>query len=236
MKEFCPKCGTTKGPFIRGFCINCFKEDHELVFLPKKILLDYCSKCNKVKIGHKWVSLTEDNLREVIVSNLKPREATIEWVRIHFLEDLTELKKIAIVSIKGLIDGEEIIFDKKTSIELNKTICDSCMKSVSNYYEATIQVRFDSIPSNKQRATILNDLQNFLNKKNKTDALAKITGFKEEKKGFDVLIGSKQAGKETALFLAKKYGSKIISSDSLVGVKKNGKVKKRLTFCIRPKT
>jgi nonsense-mediated mRNA decay protein 3 len=235
MKEFCPKCGKENGVFVKGFCINCFLEDNELVLLPEKIELDYCPRCNKIKSGHKWIELTDDKLRELISSKLKPKEASIEWIRIHFIDDLSETKKIAVLTIKGLIEGKEIEFDKKTLIELKKTICDSCMKSVSKYYEATIQVRFDLEPTNKQRQIILNELNDFLDEKLKTNSLAKITGFREEKKGFDVLIGSKAAGKETALFLAKKFNSKIISSDSLVGVKSNGKPKKRLTFCIRPK-
>jgi len=109
------------------------------------------------------------------------------------------------------------------------------MKSVSNYYECTLQIRFDESPSSKQRRIVMDALNEFLDIRLAKDSLSRITGMQEDKKGFDVLIGSKTAGKEVALYLAKKFNSKIISSDSLVGLKSNGKPKKRLTFCIRPK-
>ncbi|MBN2127762.1 MAG: 60S ribosomal export protein NMD3 [Candidatus Diapherotrites archaeon] len=235
MKEFCPKCGKDSGTFIQGFCSDCFIQDHELVSLPEVIELEYCSRCNHIKAGHKWVELTDDKLREIIASKLKSKEAVIEWSRINFLEELTEGKRIAVVTIKGKINDSELEFDKKTSIELKKTICDSCMKSVSNYYECTLQIRFDENPSNKQRRAVMDELNEFLDARLAKDALSKITGMQDDKKGFDVLIGSKTAGKESALYLAKKFNSKVISSDSLVGLKSNGKPKKRLTFCIRPK-
>ncbi|MFH1588564.1 MAG: 60S ribosomal export protein NMD3 [Candidatus Diapherotrites archaeon] len=232
MREFCPKCGTEKPPFFKGFCENCFVAEHELVELPEEIPLDYCPRCEKFKFKNKWIEFDEDKLRELVLTKLKPKDAEINWTRVRFLE-LTEGKKIAVLEINASLDGQKTEFDKKTVIKLHSNICDACMKSSSNYFEATIQVRFESEPSSSKINELMGLVHEFLEPLQKQDSLAQITDLTEQKKGFDLKLGSKKAAKDLADFLARKFNSNVIFSHSLIGMKPNGKPKKRFTFCVR---
>lgn len=231
MREFCPKCGTEKGPFVKGFCLNCFSAEQELAELPEEIPLEYCGRCNKFKYKNKFIEFNDAMLTDLILSKLKPKEASIDSVKINFVE-VTEGKKLAVVEIEGTVDGKKISFDKKSVIKFRAGICDACMKASSNYFEATLQLRFDSLPDNAKKNKVMAEVYEFLAPMEKIDPLAKVIDIERDKKGFDLKIGSKKAAKDLADFLARKSKSRVIPSHKVVGVK-NGEQKKRFTFCVR---
>ncbi|MBR9706830.1 MAG: hypothetical protein GOV15_00140, partial [Candidatus Diapherotrites archaeon] len=76
MKRFCPKCGKTEGEpgtekFIEGFCKKCYLQDHTPLTLPKKIVLNKCKVCGKIRIGRDWQAEEHDNVLNQIQQKIK---------------------------------------------------------------------------------------------------------------------------------------------------------------------
>ena len=119
-------------------------------------------------------------------------------------------------------------------IEIKKaiTVCDSCMKLKSDYFEATVQIRFEGkLDYQRIHGEVQKAIQ-FLIAGQKEDPLSVLVSTKNDKHGVDLIIGSKKAGKDLANFLARDASTPVVATASLVGLL-NGKPKKKFTFCVR---
>jgi NMD protein affecting ribosome stability and mRNA decay len=66
-----------------------------------------------------------------------------------------------------------------------------------------------------------------------TDSLSKIAKKQLVSNGIDLWVGSKRAAKTVAFELAKRVDSRPVTSSTLAGVDKSGRVKKTFTFLVR---
>jgi len=231
-KKFCPKCGTEQAVFVKGFCINCYTKDHELISIEETQNLDLCYKCEKVNVSGKWYEQTPEIFKEFIDSKLKSKE--LVNMKIDFeLSELDEKTKQVMLNIKAELSNQPIELNKKILIKLKELLCDHCMKLSGSYHEAIVQIRFEKNPTQEKLETTMFFVQKMLTDLKKDDSLAQIVEIVKQRKGLDYLIGSKQAGKKIAEALAKKEHIRFTTSSSLRGVDKSGKPKKRFTFCIR---
>ena len=231
MFKFCPKCGSKKGPFIKGFCTECFLQDNKLIVFPEKIQFQQCKRCNKILVQRSWTEFNSIELIEFLKSKIKSKDFLIQETEIE-LEKLDEKKFNALLEIKGLIEGNSLILNRVIKLELVSGICDACMKISSDYFEATIQIRFNE-KNNKKSEKVFSELNNFLSELNKKDPLSRIVKEQKNSKGFDLIVSSNRAAKLSSEKTAKKYSSKVIRSFSVVGVDKTGKEKRRYTYCVR---
>jgi NMD protein affecting ribosome stability and mRNA decay len=71
---FCPRCGKEKGTFIKGFCLDCYLKGHELAQLPSLMQIEHCKKCGKIRFKGKWLSQSEELLKDFVRFNIKPKE------------------------------------------------------------------------------------------------------------------------------------------------------------------
>ena len=225
MKRFCPKCGKETNKLIEKVCLGCYLEKIEIP-LPKIINLEVCKTCNRIKFRRKMHELDENILREIILANLKTdldiREAVL---------DFEETCNGYDVTVDLVIAVDTVLFAKKigTKLKLAKFLCDSCMKLVSNYFEATIQLRdFDNDDE------LIKETELFLARAKNRDNLSAITGIGKKKEGVDIKIGSLRIAKRLARHLLNKYGATLKITDSIAGFDKNlNKPKKKYTFCLR---
>jgi NMD protein affecting ribosome stability and mRNA decay len=234
VKEFCPKCGDRVGPFVSGFCVKCFQERNTLVFLPEKIPVEYCSRCESVRVKGRWIPFSKDVLKEIVLSKIKSGEHELLGATVDLM-DLSDSKFLAVVSFKVRAGSSVIEGNIKSALKLGKGICDSCMKASSDYFEAIIQIRRGNKPIPSLDQGVMRELHDFFDALHKKDSSARIVSFGPVSHGFDMKIGSKKAGQKAAEYIAKKYGSKVITSFKLAGVDSRGKEKKRFTFCVRIK-
>lgn len=232
MKRFCPRCGREAERTIKGICLECFLEKNPVLELPEELKFEQCRNCGKSRFKGKWLSPSKDELRGFIASRAKPRgllKPTIEVI----LAREGEFPLKATVRVGGKIEGENISLEREVCILPVQAQCDGCMRVSSYYHEAVLQVRFGERPSRQLRAETEDKVRTFLEGLHSADSLAAVVDVKEDRKGFDVLVGGKRAARRTAEFLARKSGSKIKTSYTLTGVSKDGKEKKRFTFCVR---
>ena len=233
LKKFCPKCGSEGDVFIRGFCEKCYFQDNEIVAVPEKIRLERCRRCDKVKFQGKWTDPKISDLIASISKKVKVKEIENPQVLGEIVFHSTK-ETAAHFKISGKIDGTDVEFEKNITLEFKSCICDPCMRVTSNYHESIVQVRSSKKITKTKMHVILRDINLLLSKERKKDPLAEVVAVKTSKTGFDVLIGSKSAGKRSAERLARKYNSTIKTSYKIVGRDtKKGKEKKRFTFCVR---
>jgi nonsense-mediated mRNA decay protein 3 len=229
-KPFCPNCGSSNKPFLRGFCADCFVQLNKLVEFPLLLELVQCRECGKMLLNGKWHPFS----MEPVLHWVKGRIKTKELQNVRFALEPSEEEKS--VWVRGKIIGEigEVMVEKPVLIEikLRSSLCQDCSKLSANYYESVLQLRLDSL-SKKDWKRVLDETNRLVEIQYKADSLARVTNIVQLKNGFDVYIGSKRAGKTVSDQLAKKFGGKITRSFSLAGVDKSGNTRKRFTFLVR---
>ncbi len=232
VKRFCPKCGTGKGPFVKGFCKNCFLEKFPIVDLPEKIGIEFCKRCGKVRHRGKWEEQGEAVMEDIALSKLKAPDLQNPETEVSLKpnEDGTTL---ATIKIKAKYRGEEIELEKEALLKPVSGICDACMKISSNYHEAILQLRQEKTPSRKEADVLIAETKKALEGLRRGDDLARIVGTVTVPKGIDIMLGSKRAGKIVAQYFAQKDNSEIKRSHKLTGIDKSGKEKRRYSFCVR---
>jgi len=230
MYKFCPKCGSKNGPFIKGFCKNCFLQDNKLIDFPERLELEKCKRCNKIKLQRTWNALNSLELIDFIKPKIKSKEFQIQNVEIE-LEELDEKKFNVLIEAKGIIDSAPLIVHGIIKLVLVSSICDSCMKISSDYFEAIVQLRFN--PESKIKEKVLNEFKKMVSEMQPNDPLSRVVKEKKLKNGFDLVLSSNRSAKIASEKIAKKYNIKVVRSFSLVGVTKTGKEKKRHTYCLR---
>jgi len=236
-KKFCPKCGATDKPLIKGFCLNCFLQDHpEIVQIDREIEFERCKKCGRIRVKGSWVEEREENLMEIVLSKLKLKEFSKPEIEIDFewLDEASGNYK-AEIKVKGEIDNQKVEVKRETLLKAKTVVCDPCMRLTSQYHEAILQIRGGKETAKKEFQDVLLQVNSLLATEEKKDSLAKVVELHWKKNGFDVWIGSKHAAKIVAEKLAKKFKSKVTVSSKLLGRDREGREKYRFTFCVRLK-
>lgn len=232
-KRFCPKCGATDKPFVKGFCLDCFLEDHpNLLEIDKELQVESCKHCGKIKAKGKFVEDNEENLIALVESRLKINEVSKPKSLIDIIP-LDEDKALAKIMVEGEIDGEPVHLRKEVSLRFKTGLCDPCMRVSSQYHEGILQIRGDKKTPKKKFEEALLAVQALLSAEEKKDSLARVVEIHWQKTGVDVWIGSKHGTKQAAEKLAKSYGSKVVVSAKLLGQDKQGKEKHRFTYLVR---
>ncbi len=228
--RFCPKCGKKEGIFIKGFCENCFLQDNKLLILPDKLQFEFCRKCNKIKVQRHWVEFDSMELLDFVKSKVKSKDFEVQDIEIE-LEEIDEKNFNALLEVKGLIENNLLSLRGVIKLQFASGTCDSCMKISSDFFEATIQARFEE--KNEKQEKVMNEFKLLISEMNKKDPLSRVVKTIKNRKGFDLVLSSNRSAKISSEKLAKKYNSKVIRSFSVVGVDKSGKEKRRYTYCVR---
>lgn len=230
LQRFCPECGKDTNEVIDGLCPDCFPRKIRHDFFPKKIVVEKCAACSKLRFKGKVRAETDDLLKEIILSNLKTGDFEVKDLSLALVK-----KDDAVYDVTANMmlskSGVKFRVPARTVFELRGFRCDTCMKLISDYFEATIQLRGFS-----DSEKLVDEMSAFLSKAGKDDALSAITGGGTSKQGVDVNIGSLRAAKKLVKFLVGKYDLSVMHSDSIAGYDSDKeKPKKRFTYCLRPK-
>jgi NMD protein affecting ribosome stability and mRNA decay len=230
--QFCPKCGKTQGEFIGMFCKECFLKDHPaLVHMPDKLELEFCQRCQKVRIEGQWVIQDEMVLKKWIEKKINVRKLHDVVVEIQLIPQTDATSDIE-THIMGGLEGEMVEFNLKSKLMPRKSICNDDMLVSSNYYEGIIQVRFEEKTPEKVRQ-VQTDIEEALKPLNKNDSKAVVTTWEIQKFGFDAWIVSRKATKAAAVFVSRKYHGTIKVSPKLIGLSEKGKHESRMTYLVR---
>lgn len=229
---FCPKCGKSKKKFLGALCEDCFLASKQLVLVPDALKATQCKQCGKLLLDGKWHAFSLDILEHWVKGKIKTKE--LDNVRIAVVGKPLENDAVLIAGeVVGELQGVLVKAPVQVTVALNASLCADCSKVRADYYESTIQLRFDSLPKGGPWLQVLDFVKQSVAELFVHDSLAQVSQVVRLKNGFDVYIGSKRAGKTVSDRLAKKWNGKVTRSFSLAGVDKSGKTRKRFTFLVR---
>ncbi len=202
----CPKCGRSSDdvPFIEAFCIDCHPFD---VKLPKKVTIQHCRKCGKMRLAGEWVPFSRKKIAEYVISKCKGDFTSGEFN--------IESSEATFILEKG---GHKTSIRRTISFEIVPVTCRVCSRISGGYFEAIIQLRGDRL---KIRRAV-DRLIRLLSKK------TFITKEEEKHGGIDLFVGSSKAVLETM----REHGYKPLITRKLIG-RREGKRLFRVTFALR---
>lgn len=234
MRRFCPKCGREgrEAGFIRGFCRECYLSEHSIADVPKEIEVEQCKRCGMVRFRGSWHGQEENMLAEIAAGGVKPHELADADIKVE-IRPMSNGTSVAEATITGRIEGRDVELKREILLKPKIMLCDGCMKMSSNYFEATIQIRFAAKPFRAQVEKNTALVGEILRAEKRHDPLAEMVSVRQVQNGVDVQVGSRRAAKLAAVALARKSRFPLKTSYSLKGVDSSGKPKKRLTYCVR---
>lgn len=214
----CPRCGTlTEG----RFCKACQRELYALVRGVKTSMILCCASCERIKIEGSWKDMTlEDAIRRSLQRSLDiADEAAVDEVRFDVpemvrkpgIKDEVEIQ----VGIRGThaeVDGT-IEENHVVPLQYEVTLCLSCRKRQSEYYEGVLQIR-------NERAGVRQAIQDILHARK-----AHVTKTVPAESGTDYYISDSRTVKYLAEQLHKEFGGEIkIAAQHFSEDKQAGKI------------
>jgi nonsense-mediated mRNA decay protein 3 len=198
---FCPECGSTDKKMVGDVCIDCFLKDFQMIELPKRIEVQICSHCNSKLEEGKWSEEfipEEEIIYRALERNIKiADEVSNEIVNLE-IDQMKGTIAECYVEIIGEVEGTEIEETKETEVKILKTVCPTCSKVQSGYYEAVIQFRADNREIKTEEYAKADEIvERTLVKQSKRDKLAYCPQIAKLKEGYDYYIGSLKSGRKS---------------------------------------
>ena len=235
---FCPECGSTDKEMVGDICIDCFLNEFQMMEIPQHIEVQICSHCNSKFEEGKWIDefIPED---EVIYRALERNIKIADEVENEIIDlEIDQIKGTITschVEITGEVHGSQIEETHECEVRLLKTVCPTCSKVQSGYYEAVIQFRADNREIKTEEYSKADEIvERTLIKQSKKDKLAYCPQIAKLKEGYDYYIGSLKSGKKVAEALTEEFGGIVKESPRLISEDKStGKGLYRIWISVR---
>ena len=235
---FCPECGSTDKKMVGDVCIDCFLKNFQMLEIEKHIEVQICSHCNSKLEEGKWSEEfipEEEIIYRALERNIKiADEVENEIVNLE-IEQMKGTIAECYVEIVGEVHGSEIEETHECEVKILKTVCPTCSKVQSGYYESVVQFRADKReikPEEYDKATEI--VEKTLDKQSKKDKLAYCPQIAKLKEGYDYYIGSFKSGKKVAENLKEEFGGIVKESPRLISEDKStGKGLYRIWISVR---
>ncbi|MBQ6098868.1 MAG: hypothetical protein IJL02_03265 [Methanobrevibacter sp.] len=235
---FCPECGSTDKEMVGDICIDCFLKEFQMIELPKRIEVQICSHCNSKLEEGKW---SEENIpeEEIIYRALERNISIADEVSNEIINlEIDQIKGTlanCFVEVTGEVHGVQIEETHDCEVKIQKTVCPSCSKMQSGYYETVVQFRADKREIKPEEYAKADEVvERTLIKQSKNDKLAYCPQIAKLKEGYDYYIGSFKSGKKVAESLKEEFGGIIKESPRLISEDKStGKGLYRIWISVR---
>jgi len=205
-KKFCPKCGEETEKFFENLCEKCFTKKVSFSGeLPDKMTVRTCKSCGKIFVGKKAVGTATQAVDVMLSKILEKPEVESASYRIS--------DGVIYVTLNMKVSGAVKTEERQIKLQEKSILCEYCGMKASKYYQSTLQIR---APENVL-GKVVEDVEKHAEVMNKYDDFAFISSVEKVRGGFDILFGSKQAAKQIANNLKKKYHAEIKTSSKLSG-------------------
>ena len=235
---FCPECGSTDKEMVGDICIDCFLKDFQMIEIPERIEVQICSHCNSKLEEGKWSD--EFIPEEEIIYRALERNITIadevenELINLE-IDQMKGTLASCYVEVVGEVHGTQIDETHESEVKILKTVCPTCSKIQSGYYETVIQFRADSREIKPEEYAKADEIvERTLIKQSKSDKLAYCPQIAKLKEGYDYYIGSFKSGHKVAEALTEEFGGIVKESPRLISEDKStGKGLYRVWISVR---
>ena len=235
---FCPECGSTDKEMVGDVCIDCFLKEFQMIEIPERIEVQICSHCNSKLEEGKWSDEfipEEEIIYRALERNIKiADEVENEAINLE-IDQVKGTISSCIVEAIGEVHGTEIAESHDTEVKILKTVCPTCSKMQSGYYETVIQFRADNREIKSEEYAKADEIvERTLTKQSKSDKLAYSPQIAKLKEGYDYYIGSFKSGHKVAEALKEEFGGIIKESPRLISEDKStGKGLYRVWISVR---
>ena len=219
------------------FCIECGSTD-QMIEIPENINVEICSHCNSRLEEGKWQESfipEEEIIYRALERNIKINDL-VENEDINLeIDQMKGTIANCLVEVVGEVYGVSLDETHDVSVRILKTVCPTCSKIQSGYYESVVQFRADSREIKKEEYEMANEIvARTLDKQVKVDKLAYCPQIAKLKEGYDYYIGSLKTGRKIAENLKEEFGGIIKESPRLISEDKStGKGLYRIWISIR---
>ena len=210
MPKYCPTCNRSSADchFYGDFCEFCARDRFGLK-LDEAIEITRCKKCGKIRVVGDFVLPTEQNIEDAVKRRFSKYALTLLRV---------ERSGNVVVELIDERNRSQVKIEKEIKVDYKKTLCESCYKRLSDYYEAVVQVR-----GNEQRGIrIMKKIKEYFERRGEF-----ISKVKRVDNGYDVFVSNKRMASQFMSFMKLHP----VVSYTLTGVK-NGKKIYKNTYAI----
>lgn len=222
---FCPECGSTDKEMVGDICIECFLKDFQMIELPKRIEVQICSHCNSKLEEGKWSDEflpEEEIIYRALERNIKIADEVENEIINLEIDQIKGTLANCFVEVTGKVHGVQIEETHDSEVKILKTVCPTCSKVQSGYYETVIQFRADNREIKAEEYDKANEIvERTLVKQSKSDKLAYCPQIAKLKEGYDYYIGSFKSGHKVADALKEEFGGIIKESPRLISEDKS---------------
>lgn len=235
---FCPECGSTDKEMVGDICIDCFLKEFHMIEIPKRIEVQICSHCNSKFQEGKWIDEfipEEEIIYRALENNIKiADEVSNEIINLE-IDQIRGTLANCFVEVIGEVHGVQIEETHESEVKILKTVCPTCSKVQSGYYETVIQFRADKREIKSEEYDKADEIvERTLTKQSKSDKLAYCPQIARLKEGRDYYIGSFKSGHKVAEALKEEFGGTIKESPRLISEDKStGKGLYRVWISVR---
>ncbi len=235
---FCPECGSTDKEMVGNICIDCFLKEFQMIEVPKRIEVEICSHCHSKLEEGKWSEEfipEEEIIFRALERNIKVADEVEDENISLEIDQIKGTLATCFIEAKGLVHGVEIEENHDTEVKIKKTVCPSCSKMQSGYYETVVQFRADNREIKPEEYAKADEVvERTLIKLAKSDKLAYCPQIAKLKEGCDYYIGSFKSGNKVAEALKEEFGGIIKESPRLISEDKStGKGLYRVWISVR---
>ena len=235
---FCPECGSTDKEMVGDICIDCFLKDFQMIEIPKRIEVQICSHCNSKLEEGKWSDEfipEEEIIYRALERNIKIADEVENEIINLEIDQIKGTISTCFVEVVGEVRGTQIEETHDSEVKILKTVCPSCSKIQSGYYETVIQFRADSREIRPEEYAKADEIvERTLIKQSKSDKLAYCPQIAKLKEGYDYYIGSFKSGHKVAEALTEEFGGIVKESPRLISEDKStGKGLYRVWISVR---
>ena len=235
---FCPECGSTDKEMVGDICIDCFLKDFQMIEIPKRIEVQICSHCNSKLEEGKWSDEfipEEEIIYRALERNIKIADEVENEIINLEIDQMKGTLALCFVEVVGEVRGTQIEETHDSEVKILKTVCPSCSKIQSGYYETVIQFRADSREIRPEEYAKADEIvERTLIKQSKSDKLAYCPQIAKLKEGYDYYIGSFKSGHKVAEALTEEFGGIVKESPRLISEDKStGKGLYRVWISVR---
>ncbi|MFX1574654.1 MAG: NMD3-related protein [Promethearchaeota archaeon] len=230
--RFCAICGTrleTDSPHF-GMCLKCYLKENPLFNLPKSLSLNICIDCGSYSKKDVWILPSENELFSIIKEAvhkflLKPllkKNKIVFFLKLEensFKYTSKDFIKSVEVEVKGNLKGNSKIEHKQIiKLIFNPILCKNCSNlRGGTYFISIIQLRVKNENNIDLIYTILNEINNFVNKLFEKDPRQYISKFIDQKYGIDLYLSTNELMNSIIKFLKSKYHFLIKRTKKLIG-------------------
>ena len=235
---FCPECGSTDKEMVGDVCIDCFLKDFQMIEIPKHIEVQICSHCNSKFDEGKWIDeyIPEDEIiYRALEKNIKIQDEVKNEIINLEIDQMKGTIAECYVEVIGEVHSTQIEETHESEVKIKKSVCPTCSKVQSGYYETVIQLRADNREIKLKEYALADEIvERTLIKQSKTDKLAYCPQIAKLKEGYDYYIGSFKSGRKVAEALTEEFGGIIKESPRLISEDKStGKGLYRIWISVR---